>query len=138
MKNFLIVFLTHFFFLLVQSALMEKVQMEMARYMVVRTMVKKLVMARLMVTQWCESGRDRRIRPMWKEIFMNARGTLYFALGAPAACADEVVRHHIEPTHMKARLCQSFLGITDSLDPNSIEAMKIAKLLLLDKARSYA
>ena len=69
---------------------------------------------------------------------MNAPGTLSFALGAHTVCVAEVVPHHIEPTHTKARQCQFFPGITDSLDPNSIEAMKIEKLWWQDKARSFA
>ena len=93
------------------------------------TRVKILEMARLMVTLWLEFGLAHPIRPSLKRTYMNAPGTLSFAPGARAAYADEVVPHHIEPTHMKARLCQSFFGITDSLALNSMQAMKIARLL---------
>ena len=100
--------------------------------------VKILVIALLMVTRWYELGRAHPIRLLQRGTCMNAPGTLSSALGAHTVCVAEAVPHHIEPTHTKARQCQSFHGITDSLDPNSIEAMKIMKLLWQDKARSYA
>ena len=64
MNYFMIAFLLLIFFQLVQSALMEMAIMEMTTYMAVWTMVKLMVMARLMVTQWYEFGLDRPTQPM--------------------------------------------------------------------------
>ena len=116
---------------------MVMVIMQRTRWMVDWMRVKILVIALLMVTRWYELGRARPIRLLQKRTYMNVLGTLSFALGARAACADEVVPHHIEPTLTKARQCRSFPGITDSWGPNSTEATRIARLLQQDKARSY-